>query len=137
MTGIRQCAAGLRAKHQVSHVHIVPAYGAAIPRDEPIENSACLREHPYLGANEHQTGLPYAPGCAGGNFLYLWCQCVQSAKVAIQRKHLRTIDTVRIVATSLLTDLEQLFNPAFQTDPVAAQQRQCHAMGTRLVLMQS
>src|SRR5712675_2943541 len=135
MTGIRQCAAGLRTKHQVSYVHIVPAYGAAIPLDEPIKNSACLREHTYLGANEHQTGLPYAPGCAAGNLLYLGCQCVQTAKVAIQRKHLRTIDTIRIVAASLCTDLQQLLDPAFQISPVAAQQRQCHAMGTHLVLM--
>src|SRR5260370_424056 len=73
ISATRRVIPSRRAKHQVSPVQTVPAYGEASPRDEPIENSACLGEHPYLGANEHQTGLPYAPGCAGGNFLYLWC----------------------------------------------------------------
>src|SRR4029077_13612496 len=68
--------------------------------------------------------------------LNVWGQRLQAAEVSVQREHLRTVDTVRVVAASSRADLQQCLDSTFHVRPFAAQQGQDRAVGARLVLMQ-
>ena len=61
---------------------------------------------------------------------------VQAAEISVQREHLGTVNTVRVIAASLLTDFQQCLDSTFQVRPFAAHQAQDGAVGGRLVLMQ-
>src|ERR1017187_9342970 len=112
------------------------AKGAEIPNGKSIKDPARLREQTSVGANEHQARFPHAPSRGRGYLLDLWSQSVQTAKIAIQGKHLRPEDTVRIVAASLRAEFQQLLDPTLQTGPFTAQQGQGNAMGARPALME-
>ena len=51
-------------------------------------------------------------------------QGVQSAQITVERKHLRAIDAVGIVASRFCAELEQALDPGFQIHPVATQKRE-------------
>src|ERR1017187_1399572 len=111
------------------------AKGAEIPNGKPIKDPARLREQTSVGANEHQARFPHAPSRGRGYLLDLRSQTVQTAKIAIQGKHLRPEDAVRIVAASFRAELQQLLDPTLQIGPFTPQQRQGNAIGARQVLM--
>src|SRR5690606_4228570 len=120
--GVAETPAGFRAIDETRLVEVVSGRFEESLLREPIERLARFVEHPELGADHEQSRRPCARSSGFRELADDRLELAEAAEIAIERKHLRPVDALRVERTRLLADLAQPLDLLLEPRPLPLQE---------------